>query len=363
MSANSWYRFYTADLLTGAVLGEIEPYNCNLDMGLGEYGNFEGTLPLGQGSAADALDLSITQPARTALYVERNDELIWGGIIWSRIWDEDEQTYELGAQTFDSFYERTVLEHNFVRQNTEQVTILQNLVSRVNGQDGGNIGITGPSTFTTGINKTVLIPAYEFHYAIEVIQQLTDGDQALEYTVQVADSATPDQPTKTIIAASTGSLNTGSSITLDYPGTMNGFTWPENGFQGGNKFAGRGGGAGNQAPTATFIDQTSRAAGYPSLWSVYNYPDIIDRKTVKRKTRRMFNTQRVPITTPTFRIDADQLTTHWQHIGMNINFNIDSFRFPNGLSGTRRMMGWRMTFLDENNPESVTLLTDDGATV
>ena len=111
------YRFVTADLLTQTVLGDISLRNCSASMSWNAYGEFGGSFPLGQSTALDTLNLAITPPGRTALYVQRNAEWMWGGIIWSRDYDSQVGEVTLTAQTFDSYYERVVLERNVIRQN------------------------------------------------------------------------------------------------------------------------------------------------------------------------------------------------------------------------------------------------------
>jgi len=360
MTSTPTYRFTFNDLLTNNVLGEMTLSKCSASMDMESFGTFQGSFPLG--TPQDALNLSITQPARTALYVQRNAEYIWGGIIWDRDYNSDTKQVELSAQVFDSFYDRTVLEKNFVKTDVDQGLILSNMISRVNGQDGGDIGITYSGPTTGGTIRTIAIPAYEFHYASEIFDLITDDNAGMEYTVVVAAGGTQDEPTKTLVAASVGSLNTSQVITLDYPGSIQKYTWPENGFQGGNKFAGRGGGTGSQAPTAVYHWLASRAAGYPSLWATYEYPDIVKKKHLKTKVARKKQTDRVPITSPTFDVNGDLLVGNWQDLGATIAFNISDVRFPAGLSATRRMYGWEMTFADEDNAESVTILTDNGDT-
>lgn len=354
------YRFYTADLLTGNMLGDIPLQGVTADMTLTGQGNLDGTFPLGQ--PQDALRLSTTKPGRTALYSVRNGELIWGGIIWNRQYINQQRNIELVCKTFDSFYERTVLEKNYVKQAVEQVDCFTALVTKVNAQAGSNIGITCPTITATGVKRTILLPAYEFHYANEVIEQLLDAVDGLEYTVEVADSGTPDHPTKTIRLGATGALNVSQIIYLDSPGNVIDYTWPENAMQGGNKFAGRGAGSGNIAPTATATDQASLDAGYPALWDVMNYPDVADKKLIRSKTQRRITTSKVPLTEPSFTVKGDAMIGNWQKLGATIDFTLNDPRFPNGIHDTRRMYGWSLTYQQGDTQEQLTLETDNGAT-
>src|SRR3954447_16379509 len=113
--ASPTYRYYTADLLTGNVLGDIKLTGTSAGMELGGQGTFDGTFMLGQ--PLDSYNLALTIPGRTALYIERNDELIWGGIIWSRMHsNDDSRVIDISALVFDSYYGHVVLEKNYVKQ-------------------------------------------------------------------------------------------------------------------------------------------------------------------------------------------------------------------------------------------------------
>jgi hypothetical protein len=361
--AAPFYRYYTADLITGNVLGDISLVDVSASMLLSAPGDFAGSFPVGQ--PRDQYNMDCTQPGRTALYVERNDELIWGGILWTRHYDSDERRFDLTAQTFDSFYGRTVLEANYVKQAVEQVTCITSLVSKVNAQPSSNIGITCPAITATGVLRTILLPAYEFHYADEVLDQIVTAADGLEYTVEVVKTGTADHPSKTIRLAPIDTLNVVANTGpyLDYPGgSIQKYIWPENAMQGGNTFAGRGAGIGNQAPTALYVDATSLAQGYPALWSVEEYNEIVDKKLVKTKTQRRLVTEKVPLTDPLFDVHGDVMVGWWQKLGATVKFDIRDARFPNGYSSSRRMYGWDMSFEDEDTEESVTITTDNGGT-
>jgi hypothetical protein len=328
-------------------------------MQLGQYGTFSGSFPLGQGSMIDAANLGATTPGKSCLWVQRNSETIWGGIIWTRLRDSDNSNIEITAQTFDSYFDRAVLKNHFIQQNIEQATIFLTLVQRTLSYTTVVPQIMISAIASTGIPRTILIPAYEFHYASEVIEELTNDAVGLEYTTEITNFWGANNPAVNMHYGQVGTVNTDKTLRLDFPGTVQHYTWPENAFQGGNIFAGRGGGNGNKAPTAVF---QIPAPGYPSLWSVYNYPDIISPTIIKNKTQRQSVLDAVPVVEPTFDITGDSMSGFWQALGCNVKVDINDSRFPGGYTATRRLQGWSLKFADENNAESLTLTTDNGGT-
>lgn len=74
------YRYFVADLLTGKVKAELPLSNVSYQRVLSRAGSLSATLPTRDPKAtADNL-----APSRTAVYVQRDGEIIWGGILWTR---------------------------------------------------------------------------------------------------------------------------------------------------------------------------------------------------------------------------------------------------------------------------------------
>lgn len=353
------HRFYTADLLTGNVLGDIYLYGIYFTKQINGAGNFTGTFKLGSTVTNDSLMMSCTIPAKTALYIERDGVLIWGGIIWSRTYQSNAQTVQLTAQTFESYFDRVACSSNIIQQGVEQVALFKNIIDNMQAQDTqSNIGLTYASLPSTGINRTVLLPGYEFHMYQEALDQLLGAVDSFEYTINVTASATQDRPNK-VVTVGYPTLN--SSITgqyYDYPGTVLNYWWPETTSEGATRFAGRGYGAGNKAPTAVVVDGTAINAGYPSLWKVASYNNIADPTLLDSKVRRDALAYAIPVNNPTFELKPDAITTFsgWNLLGAPLTVAIQDVRFPSGNIATRRMLGWEFSPSSENSSESLKIV-------
>ncbi len=338
-------RYYTADLLTGTVLGDVPLYGTTFNKQLNGAGSFQGTFRLGTTVNNDTLLLNATTPCKTALYIERNGTIIWGGIIWTRTYESQGGSVQITGQTFESYFDRVAATNHIIQQNVEQVALFKNIIDQMQAQSQSNIGLTYASLPSTGITRTVLLPGYEFHMYEEAIQQLLNAVDSFEYTINVTPSATPDVPNK-VITVGYPTLN--STITdqyYDFPGTVRNYWWPETSSEGGTKFAGRGYGSGNLAPTAIVIDGTAIAAGYPSLWKVTSYNNIADPVLLDNKVRKDALAYALPLSNPTFELipDASSSFTGWNYLGAPVSVYIVDKRFPTGTLVTKRMLGWDFT--------------------
>lgn len=102
------YRYFTTDLLTNEILAEIPFQGVSWGRALRKAGEFSGDIPVVEQTSH--LDLyNSTMPGKTGLYVVRNGQCVWGGIIWSREYDAVDRTLTVdGAEFISYFYHRFV---------------------------------------------------------------------------------------------------------------------------------------------------------------------------------------------------------------------------------------------------------------
>lgn len=101
------YRYFVAPVIPGSdgkirKIEEIPFQNVTWGRAIREAGTFSGDIPV----IEETRNLSIyenTLPGKTALYVMRNDECVWGGIIWSRSYNVKERALSINAAEFTSY--------------------------------------------------------------------------------------------------------------------------------------------------------------------------------------------------------------------------------------------------------------------
>lgn len=102
------YRYFVTDLLTNDVLAEVPFTGVSYERAIKSAGSFSGSVPvLDKTSAMDLYDN--TMPGRTGLYIVRNNECVWGGVIWSRSYSVAEKSISVNAAEFTSYlYHRNI---------------------------------------------------------------------------------------------------------------------------------------------------------------------------------------------------------------------------------------------------------------
>ena len=102
-SASAQYRYFTTDLLTNTILAEIPFSGVSFERSIKAAGSFGGSIPVIPETASMNIYES-TMPGKTGLYVVRDQECIWGGIIWSRSYDVVEKMLSVNASEFTSYF-------------------------------------------------------------------------------------------------------------------------------------------------------------------------------------------------------------------------------------------------------------------
>jgi hypothetical protein len=96
------YKYYTVDIVSNTIIGEIPFEDVSYERSLKAAGAFSGKITTSQ--QTDGLDLyNSTMPGKTALYVVRNNECVWGGIIWGRTYDMLGRSLSVSAAEFTSY--------------------------------------------------------------------------------------------------------------------------------------------------------------------------------------------------------------------------------------------------------------------
>lgn len=102
------YRYYTVNIVTNKVIGEIPFEDVNYERSVKSPGAFDGKITVTD--QTDNLDLyNATLPGKTALYVVRNDEAVWGGIIWGRTYDLVGRSLTISASEFTSYLSHRIV--------------------------------------------------------------------------------------------------------------------------------------------------------------------------------------------------------------------------------------------------------------
>ncbi len=353
------YRYLFADLLTNQILAELPLTAVNFTQQLNTAGTFTGELLL-SGINASALNVAnATIPARTAVYVDRDGSLVWGGILWLREFKSSNQTLTFTAREFESYFERRRITTDTVFTNTDQLTAVQTLITNAQAVSGGNIGINlGGETSGVLINRTIY--GYEYKTVFSMVQDLSRSNTGFDFNIYVYYDSSKT-PTKLLRlgyprygrAYSSTSL---SAPVFELPGNIIEYTWPEDGSVAANYVYTLGAGYNPGKLIATGIDGTKIAAGWPVLEEQSNYSDITDATLLSNLANGQVSVVSYPPTTIKIVISPNNDPIFGSYeVGDDARVRIFDDRFPTQLDAIYRIVAYNVTAGENNSAELVTI--------
>src|SRR5215472_3143191 len=159
------YRYLFYDLVTNSPLAELPLKRVRFEKKLNEVGSFVGYLPLSDPNVQKLLGRTnpwaATPGGRTAVYVDRNGAIVWGGIVVTRQYSQGTVLggvgafmMEIGASEFMWYFrDKRVIAADAIFTNVDQLAIAQSLINTAQTGRNANIGVAVPSN-TSGVLRT-----------------------------------------------------------------------------------------------------------------------------------------------------------------------------------------------------------------
>lgn len=365
----SFYRYLLADLRTNAILAELPFTGVRFTQLLNNAGTFSGRLQISDLRETGYDIQGVTIPSRTAIYVDRDGVLVWGGVIWLRTYDSNTQSINVSAREFMSYFERRRISATTVFQNVDQLNIARSLINTAQSVTGGNIGITQSSN-TSGVNVTRVYFDYELKDLFSAIKDLSNANDGFDFAVDVFydSTGTPikrlnygyPQRGRTYIASDPDAL------VFELPGNLVDYEWPDDGAVTANKLYGIGPQSNEAKIIATAIAPADTvAAGYPLLEDSTTYNDQYDPTLLYQQTLSEVTARQYPVVTIKVTIPAYVSPVLGSYItGDECLLRITDARWPQpsgggfGYAATKRIVSITVE-PGEDGPERVTLVLID----
>ncbi|MFF9205150.1 hypothetical protein ACF1AE_25680 [Streptomyces sp. NPDC014986] len=324
------YTYLFCDLLTDVLLAELPLADVSYSTELNGIGTLTGTIPYSD----ETLPLdpeTASRPGRTAVYVDRDGVLVWGGIIWTR--DRAKGGKKIQAAELLSYFQHRhvkktlstdtsmLLDPRYVdaggqRLYTDQKHIVWSLLRYAQDQPGGSLGLDLNPLAGTGHGKprTVSYFGHERPEIYKVIAELADAEDGFDFGIELgwtpeANNQPPRRyrrvrawyPRRGRTAAQSGlvfSKGGGHGSILDYD-------WPEDGTALVTEMSGLGAGTGEAKIVKTASAQDLLDSGWPLLEGVATYDGVVDETQVQGLTNADLEARSTADVQPKFVVSAD----------------------------------------------------------
>lgn len=132
------------------------------------------------GMPLKAADPDTLEPGKSALVITRDDEPVWGGMLWTATADLDAGTLGLNASGWHSYYSARYLDMaGGYNGKTDQALLLRAWIEYANAN--GGIGTDTSRLTTTGRIRSRTWGFSEFKQIAEAINELADEDGGFDF--------------------------------------------------------------------------------------------------------------------------------------------------------------------------------------
>lgn len=354
------YRYLFANLLTNEIIAELPLTGVSFTQQLNQSGTLQGHLLLSGVSTPEFNVNASTIPAKTAIYVDRNGDLVWGGVIWGRTYNSASQTLSLTAREFESYFDRRRVTTTEAFTNADQLYIARTLIDNAQSVPYGDIGvITGVETSGVLIDRVYY--DYELKGVYQALQDLSRADNGFDFNIKVDYDIITNEPKKTLILGypRTGveyNINDPEALVFIFPaGNIVEYEYPEDGSIAANTIYGLGAGTNDGKLIEIGQDTSKFAEGWPLLEEQANYSDITDAALLSQLATGQALAVSYPPTTIKIVVPAYVTPEFGSYdIGDDARLIITDERFPSTLDSVYRIVALNVQ-PGEDGPERVTL--------
>lgn len=356
------YRYIFADLLTDAVTVELPLYGTFFTRRICKVGEFNGSIGLNTEGISNSDVINGTIPGRTAIYIERNDQLVWGGIIWSRTWQEQSKSFQYYGQTFDSYlYKSDIRDSLDYSLGYDQRNIISDLFLRSQLYPYRNIRIGAPLNYPTTSDSIIRTPAFYWYDGWtfgKALEHMADFEDGPDFYVDVAYDPFGDFSRRLIVDNRVGASLDTTQLVFDYPGAIKNYWYPESSSKGATTVVGIGAGEGSKSMRTSLTNMTYLREGWPDLVDFYTDKDVSVLSTLQSKVSRQLMSESLPVVNPTWEIFSDRSPEFGTYnLGDYAKIQVQSDRFPGGLEVSTRVIGWDVKPTQSSGAEEVKIIT------
>jgi hypothetical protein len=356
------YRVIICDLRSDQLLDVLPVTGLTFDDYIGKTGVCSGTIEITDTRVAARMRLNFI-PARTAVYVLRNADIWWGGVLWTRNPSVDSRGYvkvQFQAATFESYFDRRKIFDTQTFTGEDQLDIVRGLLDYAQGQTGGDIGITYDQTIS-GIGRDRTYSSYDLLNIREQIDLLSNVEGGFEWRMR-AYSDEAGRRVRNLQLGYPKIVTSRTDIMLSSPGQILSYTLPEDGTTVANYWQSRGASTNQDASSESTPLMSTRYfypqdldAGWPRLDGNSDYNTVTDLATLNAHAVADIARFRKPIIIPDIEVLMDGRTITPALIGTTTRIRIKDIWHHEGVTLRFRIIGFKVSPPDRGKPETAQL--------
>lgn len=358
------YRALFCDLCTDQVHDAFPVSGASLEDYIGKTGTFTGTLNTPDLATAQRITDAVI-PGRTAVWIERDRQIWWGGIVWTLTANSTSRqgaSAELQAATFDSYLDHRLLTSDLSATDQDQLEIARRLVDFTQSADGGDIGILLDERQASGIRRTRRYSHYDLPKLRDLLDQLAATENGFEWRIRCYRNDTGERIKELQLGHPRITTGRGPGDTiLDFPGPVTSYRFPYDATTRATHWTSRGATSGSSnrplLSRPLYIPGATNE-GWPRLDGTSDYSDTKDRDTLTAHARADLREAWNRTTVPEVTVDLEAARLTPAILGATVRLRIADVWTPAGFTGRYRVVGYTLRAPERDQPETATLLLD-----
>lgn len=288
------YAYLVTDLRTNSVLAELPFQNVSYNVKLSEAGEFNGSLFVNDETSVYDLR-NTTFPGRVGLYVVRDEEPVWGGIIWKRKYDGNTRKLTITASGFESYLGSRIQLINKTFTNTDQLDMARWLLESSGVAESI---LADVSDRTSPRKRDRTFNGFEFKTTLDELTRLGNLIDGFDWNVEIYKDPESQEIRRLFqfYYTARGVPADQTDLYWEFPGSIRTFTLSEDADAGANMVYAIGAGEGVDQLWASAFVYDQIVAGYPLLEQSRSYKSVVLEPTLQSHAEKDRDRLSSPVT-------------------------------------------------------------------
>lgn len=273
------YTYFLTNLHTNEIIAELPFLDVSYSTVLSSVGEFSGNVLINEETKTYDIRRA-TLPRETGLYVLRDRQPVWGGIIWKRRYNAASRRVDIVASTFESYLEKRIQKETLLFSGDDQLNIARWLL---NTDNVASDILATVSEATSPRSRERQFYGWEYNTVMDEMTRLGDLIDGFDWNVLIGRSPLSQEITRRFefFYPKRGVSAQDSQLLFEYPGSIRDFTVDEDAKSGANILYALGAGEGADRKVASAKVQDQLDAGVPPLEETRSYSSVVEDATLQ----------------------------------------------------------------------------------
>lgn len=350
----SGIRYVFGRLSDRSVLAELSLEGVSMTSMLNDWGTFRGTVRLDATGVENIDVINATVPGGCFVVAERDEKVLWDGIVWTRTYDSQAKDLQLTAREAEGYAsKRFIGDYSF---SGDPRNAMRDLWTNLQADPNSNLGINIPAAFASMSTVDLTALETDFKYYLDVMTALSDGEEGFDWKITTTKDGYNYRRELRIGSPNLGTVDP-SAMSWEYPGNVFNY-WKTDGMTGaGTHMFVLGDGDGSEVLVGRYVATDLLASGFNRYDIAYPRKDIDNASLVQSFADQIGPQRRPPFSSIKVQVKGDVEPIFGSYgLGDTATVAILDARHPEGFQVAARLVAWSYTPQSDESSDEVQLV-------